>query len=278
VCLAELRFHLPPSVQSVLGHWLVVDGLLLAFFGLSWGAPQCIGAPSYPTLSAAAISAFCDRDDVTSWIVNTVQVWLFGLVLLSLSCQAFHRRRSIAVHFFLERGPLLLPSLWGRYSYTLFLFQITLIQGAGFNINYFAMWLCPTLEILTITAKFPKDVADSMYKTCLTTPMQDAPWSVQVLVVLAVVVLAVLAQKWQDTYVTAAHLTLMEHASPEACFKVLADDKSPLSPLVLMLCHSSASESAQTTPQTQISDRENGTLSNTVQGSVCGVPEALNSV
>merc|ERR1711924_579763 len=55
----------------------------------------------------------------------TMQQVFFCLLLMALSCQAFHKKRSIVVHLVLRRS--LLSDVFGKYSYTFYLFQCAVL-------------------------------------------------------------------------------------------------------------------------------------------------------
>ena len=60
--------------------------------------------------------------DPMSVALLTMQMVFFCLLLMALSCQAFHKKRSIIVHFVLRRS--LLTDVFAKYSYTFCLFAL----------------------------------------------------------------------------------------------------------------------------------------------------------
>jgi hypothetical protein len=200
VFLAEMRCQLPPCMKSVLGHWIVVDASIITFFAYTF-TPHPAVAKGQPSLLMQ--------------LTCTIQPVLFGLMLLALSCQSYHKKRSLIVFTLFERDTLLLPSVFGRCSYTFYLFQIPLINGP---------WM-PAFVCL----------GDS---TCTTLPPGADPaasTSYKLLTFVLALVLAVLTQWLQDTYVTAAHVEFIQLVNCDgACWALFTHEQNPLSGLVLM--------------------------------------------
>merc|ERR1711924_468313 len=70
--------------------------------------------------------------DPGSVALLAMQQVLFCLLLTALSCQAFHKKRSVVVHFVLRRS--LLSEVFGKYSYAFYLFQIPVLS------QYYPQW------------------------------------------------------------------------------------------------------------------------------------------
>jgi len=197
VCLAEVRCHLPRSVKAVLGHWMVVDIFILAFFLYSMVDPVGLVGNAQP-LS----------------IVVAVQPVLYCIMILALSCQSYHKKRSVITFTLLERGPFY--SFLGKYSYTFYLFQIPL-----FSLNWMPAFIC--LGASECTAGLPSALTASI--------------SYQLLTVALALVLAVATQWWQDTYVAEAHVALMQFMKRDGSWwALLTHEQNPISGLVL-LCY-----------------------------------------
>merc|ERR1719163_2684388 len=161
VCAAELRHHLSPAVTAFLGHWLVVDAAFAAFAALTFspfpgtgvygitaaaegmarrcaelegaaGAGAGAGMPAGCQMLAslpAALRPRADADMATTFAADAAQSLLFCLLLLCLSCQSCHRKRSFVVFGVLQRSAI--ADFCGRYSYVLYLFPQVLIHVLG---------------------------------------------------------------------------------------------------------------------------------------------------
>lgn len=159
-CVAEMRFHFHRRLKAVLGHWLVVDLSILAFvvftalphFGgatITGGltdaiAAKCAAGNNDHSLSAAqkvACSSIPARHPSSSMSmlkgmgVSAAQFVLFAWVLLSLSCQAYHKKRSLVVFSVFKTS--LMTDVFGRLSYPLYLIMLQVIFGPLTK-----WWLC----------------------------------------------------------------------------------------------------------------------------------------
>lgn len=240
VCVAEMRFHLSHRVKAVLGHWLVVDLSIVAFVVFSI-MPHYHGESLYGMGSARRIASNCASVDLTAEqkafcsqamptlapAVRGANVWtgvavcatqfvLFALMLLSLSCQVYHKKRSLVVFSVFQTR---FSNFFGKYSYTLYVAQIVVIFGP-----WLKWFVCIGAAAGTCTGQL--DSANFLHD-----------WMYKSYYLLMSVVLAVLLQWGQDTFVSRVHMAVLEFLQPGIgmqCWKVLTDEQNPLSGLVLM--------------------------------------------
>lgn len=244
VCVAEVRFHLGHRVRAVLGHWLVVDLTIAAFvvftalphyhstpFGsgpVKWYTTKCAS----PDLTAEQ-KAFCDVylsiakkspwHGTSMWTgvaISATQFVLFALMLLSLSCQVYHKKRSLAVFGLVQTR---FCRFFGQHSYTLYVVQIVVIFGP-----YMKWFVCFGAAAGTCTA--PNMAAGAASSNFLHS------WMYKAYLLVVTVVFGMLVQRWQDTFVSATHVAVMQFLQPGIgvqCWKVLTDEQNPLSGLVL---------------------------------------------
>merc|ERR1719353_332529 len=173
VCAAELRHQMGSTAQALMGHWLMVDAVFAAFLAVTF-CPY-----SYTTSPAEAVAeGFKDPGSVALLAMQQV---LFCLLLTALSCQAFHTKRSVVVHFVLRRS--LLSDVFGKYSYTFYLFALPVI------FVYYPKWAA------TVGAKYA--VGDAV------------GWVQWVLILLVSMAVAMVTQWWQDEYVTGVYVSLL---------------------------------------------------------------------
>jgi len=243
VCVAEVRFHLGRRVRAVLGHWLVVDLTIAAFVVFTalphyhkasfdsgiriWYRAKCAS----PDLTAQQ-KTFCDvwlsRSGVavsataiwTGVAVSATQFVLFTLMLLSLSCQVYHKKRSLAVFGLVQTR---FCRFFGQHSYTLYVVQIVVIFGP-----WMKWFVCFGAAAGTCTApNMETGAASSNFLHS---------WMYKAYLLVVTVVFGMLVQRWQDTFVSATHVAVMQFLQPGIgvqCWKVLTDEQNPLSGLVL---------------------------------------------
>ena len=197
VCVAELRYHLSATAKAVLGHWLVVDASIIAFIVLTFAPLPGQGA-TYGNTSEAANDIFWS-DLPTSVAVDATQQILFCLVLLCLSCQAHHKKRSLIVFGIFERS--IVCDFLGRYSYVLYLFPQVFVH------HYVTWWLGTKNGLHGEMARL--------------------------LVGVVGVTVAMLAQWWQDTYVLQANIWLLDYLRSDWRDGALMSERNPLSGLVM---------------------------------------------
>jgi len=219
VCVAELRYHLPARAKAVLGHWLVVDVSIVAFtvltfaplpgtvatYGQNTNLRMCQKMLPYATTLAVG----CDATNDNFWSVlpksvaiSATQQILFCLVLLCLSCQAYHKKKSLVVFGIFERS--IVCDFLGRYSYVLYLFPQVLLH------LYVKDWLG--------TSSLHGEMA-------------------RLLVGVLGVTLAMIAQWWQDTYVLQANIWLLDYLRSDWRDGALMSERNPLSGLVVWYTH-----------------------------------------
>ena len=132
VCIAEVRHHLPPMGQAVLGHSLTIDILCAAFLTVTfmpYSYSDTSSASTFPTPTSKA-EGF---SDLSSVLLLSSQMAIFCLLVLAFSCQIFHKKRSIVTHFVLRRS--LFQGFFAKYSYTLYLSQLPVI------FLYYPQWM-----------------------------------------------------------------------------------------------------------------------------------------
>ena len=81
----------------------------------------------------------------------TMQMVFFCLLLMARSCQAFHKKRSIMVHFVLRRS--LLTDVFAKYSYTFCLFALPVL------LVYYPAWvkMVPPILCRSLAGFFKRD-------------------------------------------------------------------------------------------------------------------------
>lgn len=245
VCVAEVRVNLNHRVKAVLGHWFVVDLSIGAFVAwsvmahhhtASFGAGVMLRIVSdckSPVLTAAQKAACglfvklmhkVETSQPTNsevWVgvaVSAIQFVLFALMLLSLSCQVYHKKRSLAVFSVFQSRFM---RFFGKHSYALYVVQIVVIFSP-----YMKWFLCFGTAAGTTCSAFMLGSSNFL---------ED--WMYKVYLLVVTVVFALLVQRWQDTFVSACHVAVMEFLQPgigAQCWKVLTDEQNPLSGLVLM--------------------------------------------
>lgn len=196
VCAAEVRHHLSGVAQAALGHWMVVDALFVGFVAVCF-------CPVEGLVDMSDTAAFFGS--ARSVALMAAQPVLFCALLLALSCQAWHTARAVSVHFVLKRS--VLAGLFGKYSYTYFLFQLPVI------FLYFPSWLsslgggsASTQEIM------------SNYGTAEIVLMGGIT-----------AVAAILTQRLQDTWVTERYIAASACLrGGGVCARIWADEQNPL--------------------------------------------------
>jgi len=244
MCVAELRYHLSATTRAVLGHWLTVDLVIVAFIVLTFApisniseygqnhdlrmcqrlapldkddfqkklkgysifcattTPSLTGSCDYSTV-VDYIARLCDVAQIqNSWLPKSIviegsQQILFCLVLMCLSCQAHHKKRSLVVFGIFERS--VVRDFLGKYSYVLYLFPQVLLH------HYVTTWLG--------TKSLHGEMA-------------------RLLVGVLAVTLAMIAQWWQDTYVLQANVWLLNFLRSD-WYGALANERNPLAGLVV---------------------------------------------
>jgi hypothetical protein len=199
VCAAELRHQISSQVQAVMGYWLTVDALFAAFLAVTF-CPY-----SYAT-NTATLATFNQTwatgfKDPLSVALLAMQQVFFCLLLMALSCQAFHKKRSIVVHFVLRRS--LLSDVFGKYSYAFYLFQIPVL------FQYYPQWAA------MLGAKYAPGDAVGWVQ-----------WALQLLASMGV---AMVAQWWQDEYVTSAYVSVRRCIDDGHLLHLWTSEQNPLS-------------------------------------------------
>lgn len=208
VCVAEIRFHLSHRVKAVLGHWLVVDLTILGFFVFSF-------MPHFKHLRIFSTGGYG---------ICAAQWLLFAIMLLSLSCQVYHKKRSLIVFGVFQRS--FMADIFGKHSYVLYVVQIVII----FDQRYMKWLTC--FEAAPGTCQ-PIDLSSPFVPGASITDN----WMYKLYVLLVTVVIAYLVQWWQDTFVSTCHVAVVDFLRPGIavqCWKVFTDEQNPLSALVLM--------------------------------------------
>lgn len=189
VCAAEMRHQQGAKVQAILGHWITIDVLFAGFVCTSF----------WPY----------SYKDAFSVVLLTMQQVLFCLLLTALSCQVFHKKRSIVVHFVLRRSLL---SVFAKYSYPFYLFALPVLGV------YFPAWA----TMLLPPAASPTTRNTSIVFTHSTGPLQ---W---LLMLVVSMVVAMAAQWWQDKYVTDMFLSVRQYIDDGRVWKLWASEQNPL--------------------------------------------------
>lgn len=192
VCAAELRHQMGSTAQALMGHWLMVDAVFAAFLAVTF-CPYSY-ATSFPE---AVAEGFKDPGSVALLAMQQV---LFCLLLTALSCQAFHKKRSVVVHFVLRRS--LLSDVFGKYSYTFYLFALPVI------FVYYPKWAA------TVGAKYA--VGDAV------------GWVQWVLILLVSMAVAMVTQWWQDEYVTGVYVSVRRCIDEGQLLQLWTNEQNPL--------------------------------------------------
>jgi amino acid adenylation domain-containing protein len=218
VCVAELRFHLPPMAHNVLGHWVVVDLSIWSFFLFTfqripelsnvrpWGIPESVTPRDH--------SALDDWHSAWTIVVDAAQPVLFCFMLLCLSCQVYHRKRSVTVLLLFRRS--VIADLFGKYSYAIYLFQIPLSLAQPFMRS----WMC---------MGGTNGICSPLLPVCYFTA--TAGWAYQLFLLFVTVCVAIAAQWWQDTFVAPKYAPFMEFWRSSWLQSVRSAWKDPQNPL-----------------------------------------------
>merc|ERR1719162_2279424 len=224
VCVAEMRFHLHHRVKAVLGHWISMDLSIIAF----------VIVVVWPYTNSIHLGSDGAKGAATSMLLNSALIWslqflLFGLILITLSCQAYHKKRSLIVFGIFQSS--FFTDLLGKYCYPLYLVQIVII----FSPNYMKSFVCMGLPI-----------DGAAYNQCAASVAVGvggeggnftSAWLYKVLLLVVSIVLAMCLQWFQDTYVATAHVAVMGFVQSGGigmyCWKCLSDEQNPFSGLVL---------------------------------------------
>jgi len=144
-----------------------------------------------------------------SAIISAAQFVLFCLVLICLSCQAHHKKRSLIVFGIFERS--IFSDFFGKYSYVFYLFPQVIING-----SYLTAWLC-------------------LGKGAECRIKHTTNWGelTRLLVLILGIALGLVAQWWQETYVNEAHLSLLSFLRSSWGEEMLMSERNPLSGLVV---------------------------------------------
>jgi len=199
VCVAELRHQLSSKVQAVMGYWLTVDALFAAFLAVTF-CPYSYATTTTATLATLFKTWATGFKDPRSVALLAMQQVFFCLLLMALSCQAFHKKRSIVVHFVLRRS--LLSDVFGKYSYTFYLFQLPVLS------QYYPKFAA------MLGAKYA--------------PSDAVGWVQWVLQLLASMGVAMVAQWWQDEYVTSAYVSVRRSIDDGHLLHLWTSEQNPL--------------------------------------------------
>jgi len=194
-CTMEIRHHLSVSIKAALGHWFVVDLSIVAFTVLTFAPIEHLSMYGTGFLTSLPNLTITPEFQPYFWrtiAVSVAQPALFCIVLLCLSCQAYHKSRSIIVFFVLRRS--ILTDVFGKYSYTFYLIQLPLIFGP-----YIPFWACI-------------GAPDDTCKNYMSNPAALG-WPYKLLVLVLSLALGMGLQYWQDTYVTTKFLQFQEYCS-----------------------------------------------------------------
>jgi len=194
VCASELRHQMSAKVVAVMGHWLTIDTLFAAFLAVTFWPYSY----SYKVSGSSAAEGFKDPMSVA---LLTMQMVFFCLLLMALSCQAFHKKRSIIVHFVLRRT--LLTDVFAKFSYTFYLFALPVL------FVYYPAWV----KMLPGGSQFDWNKVGWLQ------------WILQLLMSMAV---AMLAQWWQDEYVVSVYMSVRQYLDEGQFWNLWTSEQNPL--------------------------------------------------
>jgi hypothetical protein len=195
VCVAELRFQLSASMQAFMGHWLVCDSLFAVFLAVTF-LPYTYAISSPEMVFATGFT------DSVSVILLSLQMVVFCMLLMALSCQVWHKKRSIIVHFVLRRSVLI--DVFGKYSYAFYLFALPVCWV------YYPHW---------VTMLLP---AGSSFD------WNTSGWLQRFIMLLISLALAMVAQWWQDEYVTSVYVIVRGYITDGHLREIWNSEQNPL--------------------------------------------------
>ena len=187
VCIAEFRCHMSTKAVYAMGHWIIVDTAVVAFVAIT-------------TTPAPGVN----DDRATMAVVNGMQCALFAFLVLCVTCESVHLKRSFFVHFIFKRTVLF--AFLGKYTYPFYLIS----QG---TCELYLPWLMRISDPKSLPSFNLKNegVLVHLFAMCLCLALAKF-----------------VQHSFQDTYVTRAFLATQQKLFGGGIQATFSDARSPI--------------------------------------------------